>query len=247
MKRRITATVVLAATLLAAASACSKQGDAAAKVEDAATSSVWVRPPKIETAMREGDGVVVRGQAGPNARVVLRGTDGAAVAVAADATGGFELRVPVGPGDVRLTPEVQVGEDAAPSPETLVLVQPGAGPLFLVASGEPTRRLDGRGALDAVDSDGAAVILSGKTSGGAPNVLIDGARAVVMPGPDGVWRATAPGAGASVIEVDGVRFAFPGFGGQSDFTPVRAGDGWRLTWATGPSGRQTVWLPDRRS
>jgi hypothetical protein len=247
MKRQITATVVLAATLVAAAAGCSKQGDSAAKAVDAPAASVWVQPPHVEAAMRDGAGVVVRGRAGPDARVVLRGADGAAVAVAADAAGRFELRVPAGTGDIRLTPEVQVGEDAAPSPETLVLVQAGRGPLFLIASGEPTRRLDGRGALDAVDSDGAAVILSGRTAGGPPNVLIDGARTVVMQGTAGAWRATAPGGGAVVIEVDGVRFAFPGFGSQSDFTPVRAGDGWRLTWPTGTSGRQTVWLPDRRS
>lgn len=247
MKRRITATVVLTATLVAAASGCSKRGEGAATAVDEPTASVWVQPPQIEAAMRDGVGVVVRGRAGPSARVVLRGGDGAAVAVAADAAGRFELRVPAGTGDIRLTPEVQVGEDAAPSPETLVLIGGGAGPLLLVASGEPTRRLDGRGALDAVDSDGAAVILSGRTDGGPPNVLIDGARAVVMQGADGAWRAMAPGGGAAVIEVDGARFAFPGFGSQSDYTPVRAGDGWRLTWPTGPSGRQTVWLPDRRS
>jgi hypothetical protein len=247
MKRRITATVVLAATLVAAATACSKQGEGAATAVDEPTASVWVQPPQVEAAMRDGTGVVVRGRAGPSARVVLRGADGAAVAVAADAAGRFELRVPAGTGDIRLTPEVQVGEDAAPSPETLLLIGGGAGPLLLIASGEPTRRLDGRGVLDAVDSDGAAVILSGRTAGDLPSVLIDGARISVMRGPEGAWRAMAPGGGAAVIEVDGARFAFPGFGAQSDYSPVRAGDGWRLTWPTGPSGRQTVWLPDRRS
>ncbi|MCG2664361.1 hypothetical protein [Brevundimonas sp.] len=66
-----------------------------------------------------------------------------------------------------------------------------------------------------------------------------------MRGPGGRWRARAPGGGAATIDIDGTRFAFPGLGAQSDFTPVRAGEGWRLTWPTGPSGRQTVWLPDR--
>jgi hypothetical protein len=247
MKRRIIAPVVMAATLVAAASGCSKQGERAATAVEEPTASVWVQPPQVEAATRDGTGVLVRGRAGPDARVVLRGADGAALAVAADGEGRFELRVPKAAGDIRLTPEVQVGEDAAPSPETLVLMGGGAGPLLLVASGEPTRRLDGRGALDAVDSDGAAVILSGRTDGGRPNVLVDGARAVVMQAADGAWRAMAPGGGAAVIEVDGARFAFPGFGSQSDYAPVRAGDGWRLTWPTGPSGRQTVWLPDRRS
>lgn len=239
--------VVAAAVLTVVTSGCSRQGEGAARPADDPDASVWVQPPHVETAMRDGADVVVRGRAGPDARVVLRGPDGAAVAVAADSAGRFELRVPAGAGDVRLTPEVQVGEDAAPSPETLVLIRGGAGPLLLIASGEPTRRLDGRGVLDAVDSDGAAVILSGRTTGDPPKVTIDGVGAVVAAGAGGVWRATAPGGGASVIEVDGERFAFPGVGAQSDFTPARAGDGWRLTWPTGPSGRQTVWLPDRGS
>lgn len=247
MKRRITTMIVVAMTLGGVASGCSKDGEGAARPENEPAASVWVQPPHVEATMRDGASVVVRGRAGPGARVVLRGADGAAVAVAADAAGRFELRIPVGTGDIRLTPEVQMGEDAAPSPETLVLIRGDAGPMLLIASGEPTRRLDGRGVLDAVDSDGAAVIVSGRTAGGPPKVLIDGVRAAVTGGPGGVWRAKAPGGAAALIEVDGARFAFPGIGSQSDFTPVRVGEGWRLTWPTGPSGRQTVWLPDRRS
>ena len=245
MKRRIIASVTVSAILVAVLSACSRDGQGAARPVDASAASAWVRPPHIETATRDGGTVVLRGWAGPDARVVLRGGDGAAVAVGADATGRFELRVPATPGDVRLTPEVQVGEDAAPSPETLVLIRGGSGPIVLVAAGEPTVRLDGRGALDAVDSDGSTVIVSGRSSGAPPTVLIDGVRAAVAAGAGGAWRATAASGAPAAIDVGGARFAFPGFGAQSDFKPVRAGAGWRLTWPTGPSGRQTVWLPDR--
>lgn len=247
MKRRITATVVATAALCVLSSACSEQGKTAARPVDNPDGSAWVRPPHVETAVRDGKDVVVRGSAGPDARVVLRGPDGAAVAVAADKAGRFELRVPTGPEDIRLTPEVQIGEDAAPSPETLLLVRGGAGPLLLIAAGQPTRRLDGRGVLDAVDSDGAAVVLSGRTSGGPPNVTLNGTPVAVRVDADGVWRATAQGGAASVISIDGVRFAFPGLGSQSDFSPVRAGEGWRLTWPTGSGGLQTTWLPDRGS
>lgn len=245
MKRRIIAMAAVSVTMVAALSACSWDGEGAPRAADAEATSPWVQPPHVQTARRDGAMILVQGRAGPDARVVLRGADGAAVAVGADATGRFELRVPAAPGDIRLTPEVQVGEDAAPSPETLVLIRGGAGPIVLVAAGEPTVRLDGQGALDAVDSDGSAVIVSGRSNGAPPVVLIDGERAEVMRGPGGRWRARAPGGGAATIDVDGTRFAFPGLGAQSDFTPVRAGEGWRLTWPTGPSGRQTVWLPDR--
>lgn len=247
MKRRIAAMVATVVALSIVASGCADQGESPARPVDDPDGSAWAQPPHVETAVRDGADVVVRGRAGPDARVVLRGPDGAAVAVAADKAGRFELRVPTGPGDIRLTPEVQIGEDAAPSPETLLLVRGGAGPLLLIAAGQPTRRLDGRGVLDAVDADGAAVILSGRTAGDPPTVTINGARVVARVDAAGVWRATAQGGGASTIDIDGIRFAFPGLGSQSDFIPVRAGEGWRLTWPTGSGGRQTTWLPDRSS
>jgi hypothetical protein len=239
MKRRIIAMGIVSALL----SACTAGGEDAARSEDAPEASAWVRPPQIDGAVREGAILVVRGAAGPDARVVLRGADGAAVAVGADKAGRFELRMPAPAGDLRLTPEVQVGEDAAASPETLVVIK--GGPIVLIAAGEPTVRLDGRGALDAVDSDGQATVVSGRATGEPPAVTGGGQRVQVLAGRDGDWRATRPGADAAFIVVEGQGFDFPGVGAQSDFTPVRAGEGWRLTWPTGPSGRQTTWLPDR--
>ncbi len=124
-------------------------------------------------------------------------------------------------------------------------IQGGAGPIILIAAGEPTVRLDGRGALDAVDSDGEATVISGRLSGEPPSVVVNGQAGQAVAGRDGDWRVTRPGIGAASIVVGGQSFDFPGAGAQSDFAPVRAGNGWRLTWPTGPSGRQTTWLPDR--
>ncbi len=249
MKRWIVAKAALSTALVLVAptlSACSEKKDAAVASEPGApVESPWTQPPMVDAARREGGQVVVRGAAAPNARVVLRAGDGAAVAVSADAAGRFELRAPLTPGDMRLRPEVQIGEDAAPSPETLVLLQGGAGPIVLIAAGEPTTRLDGRGRLDAVDSDGAVLIVSGRANGPPPEVTINGRRAPVLSRTGGSWRATAPDGGAASIVVDGERFDYPGVGSQADFQSQRAGDGWRLTWPTGPSGRQTTWLPDR--
>lgn len=239
MKRRIIAMGIVSALV----SACTAGGEDAARQEGAPETSAWVRPPQIDGAIREGEMLVVRGAAGADARVVLRGADGAAVAVGADKAGRFELRIPAPSGDLRLTPEVQVGEDAAASPETLVVIK--GGPIVLIAAGEPTVRLDGRGALDAVDSDGQAILVSGRASGEPPIVTMNGQRVRILTEQNGEWRATRPGAAAASISVGGRAFDFPGVGAQSDFTPVRAGEGWRLTWPTGPSGRQTTWLPDR--
>lgn len=233
-------------TLAGAASACSNPatGPAAADKAPQATST-WVRPPHVDEVARDGAALVVRGTAGAGARVVLRGLDGVAVAANADPSGRFELRLPSVAGNAVLRPEVQVGEDAAPSPETLVVVAGGAGPVALVAVGQPTERLDGRGVLDAVDSDGATILASGRAEGAPPPVTLGGAtvRAVQTPGG---WRATAPGGGATSVVIGGQGFDYPGAGsGASGFAVERAGAGWRVVVPVLPQGRQSVWLPDR--
>lgn len=249
MKRRIVAKIFISAALSAAltSAACSRQGDGTAPGRaDAPAASAWTMPPKIDAVLRQGDAIVVRGAAGPNARVVLRGRDGSAVAVGADGDGRFELRAPATPGDQWLKPEVQIGEDAVASPATLVLVQGGVGPIALLAAGRPSVRLDGEGVLDAVDADGRAMVLSGRSGGAPPDVLIDGARMPVVQETGGRWRVDAPGSGPAAILVDGRAFAYPGAGGEAaDFKAERAGQGWRLTWPVAPRGRQTTWLPDR--
>lgn len=242
MKRRIIAMGIVSALL----SACSGGDEGATRPEDASTASAWVQPPRIDGAVRDRQSLIVRGSAAADARVVLRGTDGSGVAVSTDKAGRFELRIPLPSGDLRLTPEVQMGEDASASPETLVVIRGEAGPIVLIAAGEPTLRLDGRGALDAVDSDGGASIVSGRNTGTPPSISINGQAAPVTAETSGDWRVARSGMGAMSITVDGEAFDFPGMGAQSDFTPVRAGSGWRMTWPTGPSGRQTTWLPDRR-
>lgn len=240
MKRRIIVMTVLAAM----AAACSERVGEVARADDAPTASAWVQPPHIDGVLRDHRGLVVRGLAAPRARVVLRSGDGGAVAASADDAGRFELRLPPLSGDVVLTPEVQVGEHAAVSPETLVVVQGGTGPIALVAAGEPTKRLDSRDVLDAVDTDGGAIIASGRTADGAPEVAIGGSAAQPISA-NGGWRATAPGGGEAAIVVNGQVFAFPGGGNGKTFSVERAGAGWRLTWPVAPEGRQSAWLPDR--
>ena len=250
MKRRIIVMIV-AVMAAGAAGACSDRAPTGAGAEGADKASPWVRPPMIDGVLRDGGGLVVRGAAGPNARVVLRAVDAAAVAVNADAAGRFDLRLPPLNGDVVFTPEVQVGEDAAVSPETLVVVQGGAGPIVLIAAGQPTIRLDGMGVLDAVDPDGATLLISGQAGPKAPAVVVDGAAATPTPTTRGRWRAVVGRTGAGTVTVDGRSFDYPGGGGgggaASGAGPViaRAGQGWRIDWPVAPGGRQSAWLPDR--
>jgi len=240
MKRRM----MVACVAVLAAAACSDQQGGVAGPTGADEASPWVRPPQIDGVTRDGGVLVLRGGAGPNARVVLRAPDTAAVATTADGAGRFELRLPPLSGDVRFTPEVQVGEDAAVSPETLVVIQGGAGPVALIAAGQPTVRLDGAEGLDAVDSDGATLMASGRTNGAAPSVNINGADMAPTAIGRGRWRAVIGQSGGATITVNGKRFDYPGAGATAGFVVERAGAGWRITWPVEPSGRQTTWLPD---
>ena len=241
MKRQMIAMTVA----VLAAAGCSDQQGGVAGPTGADEASPWVRPPLIDGVSWNGGVLVVRGAAGPNARVVLRAVDAAAVAASADGAGRFEIRLPPLHGDVRLTPEVQVGEDAAVSPETLVVIQGGAGPVVLIAAGQPTLRLNSAGGLDAVDSDGATLMASGQAEGAAPAVTINGTDLTAVSIGRGRWRAVTGRADAAAITVDGKSFAYPGAGDATGFAIARAGQGWRITWPISPNGRQTAWLPDR--
>ena len=246
MKRRISIAIVAAlAAAGAMLSACSRGDGGVAGPAGAEKASPWVRPPLIDGVTRDGGVLIVRGAADPDARVVLRAPDVAAVAVNADAAGRFELRLPPLYGDIRLTPEVQVGEDAAVSPEALVVIQGGAGPIALIAAGQPTIRLDGRGVLDAVDSDGSTLMISGPAGHKPPVVAVGGVAASVAPSSRGRWRAMAGRAGSVEIVVDGQAFDYPGDAGEGGFSIARAGQGWRINWPVQPNGHQSAWLPDR--
>lgn len=240
MKRRIIVLIALAA----ATAACSDAQPGAKGRAKAQPTSDWVQPPHVDAVLRDGAVLVVRGSAAPDARVVLRAGDGDAIAATADSNGRFELRLPALQGDVFLRPEVQVGEDAAASPETLVVVQAGAGPIALIASGRPTIRLDVQGILSAVDYDGRTLAASGRTGEGAPAVLIDGQKAQAAPMGTGGWIAFSPDRSPRQIDVGGRNFTLPDLSAGAAPSVERAGDGWRITTTVAPQGRQTTWLPD---
>lgn len=240
MERRIVIMV-----LAASVAACSDKDEATPRAAtEAQAASAWIQPPRIDAVAADGADRLVRGIAGPGARVVLRGADGQAVAASADPAGRFELRVPAPSTPVLMTPEVQVGEDAAVSPDRLVLV-PG-GPAALIAAGEATRRLDRAGPLDAVDFDGAAIRIVGRVSaqGSPPPVVVDGEAQAVTRLAGLRWRALSSGGGARSLVVGGRTYAYPGAGGEEGRGVSRAGQGWRISWPTPPQGRQETWLPD---
>ena len=232
--------IVTLAALCVTVAACSDGNEQPKAADQASAASPWVQPPDIASAVVDRGTLVVSGVAGPGARVVLRGGDGAAAAVAADTTGRFELRLPAPTIPMVFTPEVLVGEVASQSPTRLVVV-PG-GPAALMAPGQATRRLDGSGPLAAVDSDGGVIQMVGRGDA-PPPVAIDGQAISTSPLPGGGWRAVAMGADARRIEVGGRSYAYPG-GVSEEGSVERAGEGWRISMSTPPTGGQTTWLPD---
>lgn len=244
----------MVALLCAAGAACSApDAPAADKARGQPAAGGWTRPPMIRAVRRMPGGLVFSGEAEPGSRVVLRSESGPAHAAAADGQGRFEIRMAGPTGDLLLRPETQVGQDASPAPERLLIVAGGRGPVAILRAGGPTRRLDRAPALGAVDSDGRMRLISGRVSpGGAPvDLQAGGETGRVAPDAAGHWSLVlAPSAGPDTIRVGQRAFTWPGdsaaaAGTDSVGTRVeRAGAGWRVVWSGPAGGRQTTWLPD---
>ena len=241
MKRAICLAVAAA---LAACSPASPPGDSAGvNVVDG-----WTRPPLIERVDHAGAALVVRGVAPPGARVVLRGDDGAALAATADDRGRFEIRIEAPSGHLLLGPETQIGQDAVPSPDQLLILDAGRGPVVVLRPGGPTRRLDAAPPLGAIDSDGRMRLASGRAVPGTRAVEVQGGGETVQVAPDAAGRWSVilgPGFGPAQVRIGGRGFDWPGVGPEADGLAVeRLPSGWRIGWSGPSGGRQSTWLPD---
>jgi hypothetical protein len=249
MKRAMfgrTTTVLLACI---ASAACSPPAAPEAdKAQSPAAAAGWTRPPMIRSVQRTTDGLIFSGEAEPGARVVLRSESGPAHAAAADADGRFEIRMTSPAGDLLLRPETQVGQDAAPSPDRLLIIAGGRGPVAILRAGGATRRLDAAPALGAVDSDGRMRLVSGEGAPGSAPIELQagGETGQVTPDAAGRWSLILPpAAGPDAIRVGGRDFVWPGDGPDgAAFSVERAGAGWRVNWSGPAGGRQSTWLPD---
>lgn len=244
MKRPICAVVVMTALGL---SACMPEPERPAR-DVAGNTTGWTQPPQILSVRLAEASLIFSGRAEPGARVVLRSEQGAAYAAAADPDGRFEIRMVKPRGSLLLRPETQVGQDAAPSPDRLLIIDGGRGPIAILRSGGPTRRLDAAPPLGAVDSDAQSLLASGHTAspGARIEVSADDEALKVISGESGVWSVLlGPVEPGARVEVGGRAFIWPGPG--VDTAPLqveRAGQGWRVGWS-GPGGaRQWTWMPD---
>lgn len=218
------------------------QAPSSGRDDASAEPSAWLRPPQIDTVRREGGSAIVSGRADPGARVVLRGEGGAAFAAAADREGRFVVRVAETGGNLFLTPEVQNGQDAAASPDRLALLSSGAS--ALLRAGGPTWRLDGpAGRLDVVDSDGRALVASGRAAGDQDVVVTVSGR-IVHPNADAVgrWALMLP-PGIASISVNGVDYRLPDWGGSG---AASVDEGRMIEWSAPDGARQKSWMPSAR-
>lgn len=214
----------------------------------AGNATGWTQPPRIESVRRAQASLIFSGRAEPGARVVLRNDQGAAYAAAAEADGRFEIRMAIPSGALLLRPETQIGQDAAASPDRLLIIDGGRGPIAVLRSGGPTRRLDVAPALGAIDSDDRSLLASGRgvAPGQRVSVTAAGDAVQVETGQGGRWSVLLGDPPADgVVRVGEMSFVWPGPGAAGqDLTVERAGEGWRVGWA-GPGGaRQWTWLPD---
>ncbi len=253
MKRAILGKTAIAIVLCSAAVACSPPAAPAEKAEPPGAVGGWTRPPLIRAVERVSGGLVFTGQAEPGARIVLRSKSGPAYATVTDSRGRFGIRIATPTVDLLLRPETQLGQDAVPAPERLLILAGGRGPVAILRAGGATRRLDRSPPLGAVDSDGRMRLVSGRSAPGGPPVNLQAGGEYGQVTPDGAGRwslVLASAAGPDAIRVGQRTFTWPGEGtgaggaGEGEMQVERAGTGWRVVWS-GPAGvRQTTWLPD---
>jgi len=252
MKRRIASGAAVGlALLLGLVSGCSEPGPVAAPTPSGPTSN-WTAPPRITSVSVTADGLMVRGLAEPGGRVVLRQETGAAYAASSDAEGRFEIHMTAPVDDLMLNPEAQVGQDSVPSPERLLILRGGDGPIVLLRSGRASLRLDAAPVLGAIDSDGRVLLASGRTgvtSHSVPVSVGEGPVMAVAPDEDGRWTAVLNRAGGDgvTVRVRDAAFAYPGDSRPTTgaFSVERAGWGWRVSWKSAAGAPQTTWLPVR--
>lgn len=252
MKRAMYRNMMMAGAAVVAVAACTPAPDGPAASAQAETpSSDWNQTPVIEAVQVTGREIRLSGSAQAGARIVLRSAGGAAYAAVANDEGVFEMRMEAPTTDLWLKPETQVGQNAATSPDTLLIPAGGKGPIAVLRAGGPTRRLDRTPLLGAVDSDGQARRLAGRATPGTQTLPIQVGDASVQAFPDaaGYWNVVlGPEASDDEIVVGQEVFVWPGHGvaapGQGT-NRERAGDGWRVSW-TEAGTVQRVWLPDAR-
>lgn len=238
-----TALAVLVLPLAVSLGGCDKNGSEG-KPQGESTAG-WPQPPSVGKVVWNGNLAGLSGDAAPSARVVFSGERGEAYAVTADQDGHFMLWIEVPNGGLILTPRIQIGQVGVEGQGVVFLASDPVPVAALLFAGEGAYRLDGSGPLDAVDSDDAAMIVTGRvTSDRAPSLSIGGVTVPVNANDDGRWAVVAtPGSGPVEIVLDGKSYRYPS--SQAGLVNrVHSESGWVIRRDVGGGAVQTTWLPE---
>lgn len=243
MKRSVSARTMTCAaiSLLAFLAACGREEPLVS--ETASNASEWQQPPSITQVRWNGSKAVLEGVAEPASRVIFAGAGGAVHAANADGEGHFDISLDVPEGGLLLKPRSQIGQTFINGfGEVYVLAAPVRVAVTLI-DGDASYRIGAAGPLDAVDSDGAVLMLSGRTrKTGDVRVTLNGETYTSRPDHSGRWVLAVSGAGPARISVEGRDYDFSGAeAGESP--PQMIGQGWRITRNLGGKAVQTTWLP----
>ncbi|RAK61052.1 hypothetical protein DJ021_15150 [Phenylobacterium hankyongense] len=216
---------------------------------------LYLAPPSVSRAVRQGEAVVLSGQASPAAKLRLATPGGEVLAASADRQGRWTIALPASAQARIFGLSMAVGARQVQA-QGYVLVAPG-GQSALLRAGAGALRLDPRpagriGAFD-FDREGGAVVSGAAPAGAALSVQLDGRQAAdaradaqgrysvalprLAPGPhrlevkgDGFYDAVAVEASPPAPLADGPL--------RSQFSP----GGLRADWMTPGGGVQSTFL-----
>lgn len=245
MKRYLHLKSVATAVMMLALPLAGCGSDAGERNPQGEASVGWPQPPSVSNVAWNGNLAGLSGVAAPSARVVFSGERGEAYAVTADQEGHFKLWIEVPQSGLLLNPRVQVGQVGVEGQGVLFLASDPKPVAAILFSGEGAYRLDGNGPLDSVDSDGSAMIITGrKTSDRAISLNVGGQNIPVVANEDGRWAVVATsGSGPVNIVLDGVTYRFEVSAKQAE-PRFHSESGWVIRRNVGGEAVQTTWLPE---
>lgn len=205
----------------------------------------WHQPPSVTEVSWKGETAAVSGVADPNGRVVFMVQGGQSYAASADNAGRFSLSVMVPPEGLLLQPRLQIGQSTVAGPGQLFIAPHDVGLAAVLFPGDPALRLSGEGPLDAVDRDGKALVVTGRTAPGRPPQLeVNGRTVDTQPDAEGRWAVVLPSSGApSRVLVGGRAYEVPGYSADTSNFSGRVGDGWLVRRNFGDGAVQSTWFP----
>lgn len=253
--------VAILATL--ALGACDRQEEgwrrdpAAAKTEQPSPQADYLKPPRLVSAVRQGNAVALSGQAEPQSSVRLGAPTGEALVGKADAAGAWRLLAPLA-AEPRLYGLSMTMEGRTVQAQGYLMVAPnGAAVLLRAGSGaEVMGQSSSSPRVLAIDYDrGGGAVVSGVGAPGAGlGVRVDRAtRGEGKVGEDGRFSISLDQplmAGAHTIQVAGeggeqqvvVGVSPPATPTNGPVSSSLTATGWRVDWVTPGGGLQTTQL-----